>query len=118
MLMADSLELRSRPMPSPFSWTVVLRGVNFGQACFGSATSASGANSGLLLAFHLRQTFFQSRHEIDHGSHLLGLLDLHNFSAFQLGLDQLFQVFLEFVVVFVGVPAAGKRLNQLIGYLD
>src|SRR6266436_9570157 len=62
-----------------------------------------GRGSGLLLAFHFRQTLFESGHEVDHGREFLRPVDLDYLAAFQLRFDQLFQVLLKSVVILFGV---------------
>src|SRR5580704_450921 len=81
------------------------------------ALSASGFSrgGGLLLAFHLGEALLQRRHQIHHWSELLGLLDFSDLSPFQFGLNEVFDVVLEGVVIFLRVPLGSEGFNQLVG---
>src|ERR1700730_13081314 len=62
---------------------------------------------GLFLAFQLRQALLKGRHQVHNRSQLFRLLDRCHFAALEFGLDQLLQIFLEAVLVFLRVPFIG-----------
>src|SRR2546427_1401656 len=72
----------------------------------------------LLLAFHLSQALFQSGHEIHHRSELFRLFDFRYLAAFQLGLDQVLEIVLKFIVIFFRFPVGCKGLDQLVRNFD
>src|SRR5271167_788786 len=63
----------------------------------GSRRIRASRSRRLFLAFHLRQAQLQGSHQVDYRSQLLRLLHFGHFPAFELGLDQLLQIFLEIV---------------------
>src|SRR5437016_11775681 len=74
----------------------------------------NGALRTLLLAFHLRQTLLERIHQIHHRRGLLWLLHAYHVFAFEVRLNQLFDVRFECVVILLWLPVSSKRLHQLV----
>src|SRR6202795_5361316 len=66
----------------------------------------------------LRQALLQSRHQIYHRGQLLRLFDRLDFAALQLSLNQLLQIVLKGVVIFLRLPLPRQRFNELVRNLD
>src|SRR5580693_3760730 len=77
-----------------------------------------GRRSRLFLPFHLSQALLERRHEVNHRGELLRFLYFRNLAAFQLGLDQVLEIVLEAVVIFLGLPLGCQRFNQLMRNFD
>ena len=66
----------------------------------------------LLLAFHLRQALLERGHQIHHRSKFLRLFHFGDRAAFKFGLDQLFQILLEGVVILFRIPLRRPALRS------
>src|SRR3984893_4221913 len=96
---ARSLSLTSAPRLAPSSDGPRLR---LGSSCW------------FFLAFHLRQALLESRHKVYDRGEFRGLLARRHFSAFEFCLDQLLQVLLKTVSIFLRVPLISERFDQLV----